>query len=348
MRAITVASLALTLLPSAPALAGHFSLNTISPTGATFARSVNDRGQVVGHFVTSGSQGQESIGFVWQKGTLTQVTITGNNPPRVYLQAVNNRGVVVGNIDNGNGVFSCFTYVIASQQITPCARKDGQSVAGTVATAISDKNAVAGFFDVSPKDPPLYKSSFVGYASALVRRKYQSDVTRLSGVNASGLAAGFVIDGASGPHHGFTLKNGTFSLFDYPGASGTQVSFLNNAGIIGGTFSLAAGGGGAFTLSNGTYAAYNYPGQNSTTVVGVGQDGSVFGNYFDTQLSYHAFVYRSGTYYPLDVPGATQTYISSVSDKGAIAGYYTANTNGLPNYGFAAFCAPAQAPCTSF
>src|SRR6185436_6868907 len=57
----------------------------------TGAKGINDRGEVAGYYVLSGS---DIHGFVWRRGTFTQIDVPGADI--TYVHGINNRGQVVG------------------------------------------------------------------------------------------------------------------------------------------------------------------------------------------------------------------------------------------------------------
>jgi len=142
-----------------------------------------------------------------------------------------------------------------------------------------------------------------------------------NGLNDSGQIVGDYLD-ASGNSHGYELSGGTFSSFDYPGATGTNASAINNSGVIVGGWwpsSLLAQG---FQLSGGTYTVINFPGSTQTFPYGINNSGDIVGFYDDASDVTHGFLLSGGTYTSIDVPGAVGTYATSINDVGEIVGGY--------------------------
>ncbi len=142
-----------------------------------------------------------------------------------------------------------------------------------------------------------------------------------NGLNDSGQIVGDYLD-ASDNSHGYELSGGTFTSFDYPGATGTNASAINNTGVIVGGWwpsSLLVQG---FQLSGGSYTVINFPVSTQTFPYGTNNNGDIVGFYDDAEDVTHGFLQSGGTYTSIDVPGAFGTYATSINDAGEIVGGY--------------------------
>ena len=84
----------------------------------------------------------------------------------------------------------------------------------------------------------------------------------------------------------------TYQELSVPNSSGTNITGVNSAGKIVGTF-----------LDNSAPVFY-----------------------------FHGFIYTTGTYTRVDVPGAQDTWVTGINDSGEIVGYYSARDPGsLPS-----------------
>jgi hypothetical protein len=110
-----------------------------------------------------------------------------------------------------------------------------------------------------------------------------------------------------GNTHGFTLVNGQFQSIDAPGASSTDVAWVNFRGDLVGSCNCN-GMSPAFVLHDGQFTIIAYPGATLTTgwaisnagdVVGLENDGNFFAS--------HGYLYRHGTFTSIDVPNAQAT-----------------------------------------
>jgi uncharacterized membrane protein len=99
----------------------------------------------------------------------------------------------------------------------------------------------------------------------------------LSGINDFGVIAG----GNNG--NAFLYNNGTFTMLQFPGASGTTANGINNAGeIVGyiGTSSTYQETG--YVYEDGIYTAFNVPGASATIPEGINNLGQIVGSYAAT------------------------------------------------------------------
>ena len=72
-----------------------------------------------------------------------------------------------------------------------------------------------------------------------------------------------------GSHHGFLLQGGTFSSIDVPGASLTDVTWINDRGEIVGSYNEGAANHG-FLLSKGRFSAIDDLAFQDTMAYGIG------------------------------------------------------------------------------
>ncbi|HMK90858.1 MAG TPA: hypothetical protein VK446_14650 [Methylocystis sp.] len=180
----------------------------------------------------------------------------------------------------------------------------------------------------------------------------------LLGVNDLGQAAGFYLD-ANGNSHGFVVSfsfdlvnhklTQQFSSVNYPGATATQASAINNEGVVYGFF-IANGvshgfleKGGAFTPVDVKLAGVNVTG---TTILGANNKGEFVGTYTagsGNATTTHGFIYDGTTFLNVDAPGSSQTTVftnvqgttvNGINDAGDIVGFYS---DGLYVDGFVIF-----------
>jgi len=169
--------------------------------------------------------------------------------------------------------------------------------------------------------------------------------------------------------HAPELIGGTFGFtqIDFPGASNTFVTSINNAGQIVGTYrdsaDLAHGflfSGGVFTqfdfpgspetfangINNvgaivgwnglsaykyeaGSFTTFNVAGSIRTIAVGLNDLGDIVGSYIDTSNAGHGFLYQGGVFSTIDVPGAIDTAAYGVNNSLEIVGQAPFVANGF-------------------
>ena len=124
----------------------------------------------------------------------------------------------------------------------------------------------------------------------------------------------------------------SYASLNYPNASSTYASGINDAGTVVG-FSGAVGNSKGFSLGNGTYTPVNYPSDYSTEAHGINNAGTIVGLYEGSGLN-NGFSLSGTTYTPIiysSAPGYT-TSVYGINNAGTVVGWYC--LNGGQNYGF--------------
>src|SRR5689334_12618058 len=101
--------------------------------------------------------------------------------------------------------------------------------------------------------------------------------------------------------------NYTYTVFNVPGSTATQVRGINNAGSLAGQFTDLAGVTHGYTNVGNTLTVIDAPGAVLTQVTGINNAGSVVGVYVDQSGLSHGFLDTGGAITTLDVPGSTIT-----------------------------------------
>lgn len=213
----------------------HTELTAISPSG-----------DIVGPYVSNdGAQ----HGFLYSKGKFSSI----DYPGAVGTDAayINPRGDVVGSYADSNnashaylwskGKFTTFTY-------------PGSTF--TLAWGISPSGDIVGPYAAGG---PLH-----GYILSKGNFSQIPDFPKGSDTVATMMSADVIIGGAgnlSGDQtvHGFMLKDGVFSIIDFPGSPWVFISGLNPVGEIVGGHGDANGVEQGFPYSHGRYIAIDFP-----------------------------------------------------------------------------------------
>jgi len=124
-----------------------------------------------------------------------------------------------------------------------------------------------------------------------------------------------------------------FITFNYPGATDTFPTSINNLGEIIGTYNGADGLYHGFTLINGQFTAFNVPGAIQTAGNGINDSGEIVGYYIDSDGSVHGYLFNGKTYSTIDFPGSTVTDPFNINNSGEIVGEY-GNANSDVQHGF--------------
>ncbi len=126
---------------------------------------------------------------------------------------------------------------------------------------------------------------------------------------------------------GFTLIDGVFSTYDFPGSQNTYFYALGNNGNAAGHYKDSDGLYHGVILENGELRQYDFPGAAETHIYGISDEtGALSGNIVDAAGVTHAF---SGELI-ITFPGAVNTYGDFVNAAGAVVGSYV-DADGMPH-----------------
>ncbi len=126
---------------------------------------------------------------------------------------------------------------------------------------------------------------------------------------------------------GFTLIDGVFSAYDFPGSQNTYFYALGNNGNAAGHYKDSNGLYHGVILENGELRQYDFPGAAETHIYGISDEtGALSGNIVDAAGVTHAF---SGEL-TITFPGAINTYGDFVNAAGAVVGSYV-DADGMPH-----------------
>ena len=126
---------------------------------------------------------------------------------------------------------------------------------------------------------------------------------------------------------GFTLIDGVFTTYDFPGSVNTYFYGLDNTGKAVGHYKDIDGGYHGVILEGGELQEYNFPGAAETHIYGISDEtGALSGNIVDAAGVTHAF---SGEL-TITFPGAVNTYGDFVNAAGAVVGSYI-DADGKPH-----------------
>ena len=126
---------------------------------------------------------------------------------------------------------------------------------------------------------------------------------------------------------GFTLIDGVFATYDFPGSVNTFFYGLDNTGKAVGHYEDIDGGYHGVILEDGELQQYDFPGAVETHIYGISDEtGALSGNVVDAAGVSHAF---SGEL-TITFPGAVNTYGDFVNAAGAVVGSYV-DADGRPH-----------------
>ena len=128
---------------------------------------------------------------------------------------------------------------------------------------------------------------------------------------------------------GFTLIDGVFTMYDFPGSKNTFFYALGNDGQAAGHYQDSNGLYHGVVLENGTLRQYDFPGAVQTEIYGISDaTGALTGNFIDASGVRRGF---SGDEI-IEAPDATATYADFVDDLGNVVGSYVDNEGAYHGY----------------
>ncbi len=117
----------------------------------------------------------------------------------------------------------------------------------------------------------------------------------------------------------FTLIDGVFTTYNFPGAQETRFYALGNSGQAAGHYKDSDGNYHGVILENGEMRQYDYPDAVQTFLYGISDaTGALTGDFIDADGVQRGF---SGDII-IDIPGATATHTDFVNAEGSIVGSY--------------------------
>ena len=117
----------------------------------------------------------------------------------------------------------------------------------------------------------------------------------------------------------FTLIDGVFETYDFPGSQNTYFYALGNNGNAAGYYEDSDGLHQGVVLENGELRQYNFPNAVQTEIYGISDTtGAMTGNFIDAAGVRRGFTGER----VVEVPGATATYADFISPSGMLMATY--------------------------
>jgi hypothetical protein len=147
--------------------------------------------------------------------------------------------------------------------------------------------------------------------------------TQARGINNSGTVCGDYV-GSDGNEHGFFLSGGTFTEYDVPGETDTDVFGINDAGVFAGLFGRNEIDQ-AFISKGGTITSWSVPGALSTFAYEINNSNRLtVGYYIGSSGILHGY-YRDANgalHFPIDPSGSVATVLFGDNDRNWVVGRY--------------------------
>jgi uncharacterized membrane protein len=195
----------------------------------------------------------------------------------------------------------------------------------TFGGAISNSGTVVGVFTSSHVNGTQSFERFANgrFSAPIIFPAAPGTVTFAEGINRAGLICGYF----SPPNefHGFFYDGQTYTQYDVPGADGTFLFGLNDAGdFVGYYYTGNPQVQTAFVSIAGTITPIEIPGVRIVSPRAINNFGQIVGSYIDPvnpAFTHGFFRDADGTLiYPLDYPGSRTSGLFGLNDRGQITG----------------------------
>jgi hypothetical protein len=189
---------------------------------------------------------------------------------------------------------------------------------------INERGDIVGIFI----DPLGVTRGFVrfsdgSFSAPIVDPNDTVGVTRGRGINNLRTVCGEYI-GSDGNDHSYFLSGGTFTEYDVPGAIGTDVLGINDAGDFTGGFDPGSGIFQGYVSVGGTITSFSIPGALSTYAFDINNNRKlVVGYYLDGSGTPHGYFRdaNGALHFPID-PSSGGAILFGVNDRNWAVGRY--------------------------
>ena len=126
----------------------------------------------------------------------------------------------------------------------------------------------------------------------------------------------------------------TYEKIQFPGSTYTDISSINNAGVMVGTYRDGSQNTHGFKYDGSVYTAIDFPGATHTYTLGINDAGQIVGSHSLTGLDgpWHSYLLDAGVYTQFDPPGQ-ESDARAINNAGDLVGVY--NLGGTtPTHGF--------------
>lgn len=252
-------------IPSATATCGYHYF-------CEYAGGVNDARLVTGQYQT----GSDYHAFAWQNGILQTLDYPGATD--THLEGVNNRGVAIGDYDNGD-TSTEYAVTYSFQSGTWAMLPNIPNYPNNEGYGINDFGVALGqAFGASANEAWIWDPSSQAYSFFAVPGS--TEYTTYPGLlNDKGQVVGQYQD-TSGVWHGFLKEGETYTTIDPPDSIYTYALGINNSGTIAGFWGNLSGGYEGFVrTSDGVFTVVDFPGGLETQIDAISDRGDICGVY---------------------------------------------------------------------
>jgi hypothetical protein len=273
--------------------------------------------------------------------TYTAINVAGSLG--TFAEGVNNVGQVAGYYTGGNGItgYTVDGFVESGGVYTTL--DIPQSIA-TQAYGINDSGTVVGYYQESGSGGIYAFVESGGVYTTLVPPGPNDLYMIAIGINNSGEVLCYS-EANTGPNQYYVESQGVYTPINFPGATSTVATGINNLGQVVGYYNNNQ----SFIESGGVYTSIftEFPGSGLNYAAGINDSGQIIGFNVEGNPAQGgnppgAFVYNDGVFTTLLDPEeeGNSTIPQTINDLGQIVGYYSTNPNA---YGYSGFLAVPSA-----
>ncbi len=293
---------ALGLAPAAVAQLTNFEVIDYPGSNGTLAYTINDAGDVVGHYK---DEKQLWRGFLLRAGQFTAIDYPGATQTTLY--GVNAGGDVAGVYNDSSGKQHGFLLRGGTFKTIDVPGADQ-----TMPYGLNSKGDVTGMYFLPGDTTKHYGFVMADGRFTTLDYPLPNNMSCGTWISDSGEVGGHVQE-KNGAYHGYLWKDGKFTLIDLPGVGIGQfwdsIYGINAAGDILGAYSDARGKQRAFVQRRGAFTTFDMPGSQRTRATGMNRSGQVVGMFVDGNGVNHGFLTR--------VAPTSRSQVLTVDDDGA-------------------------------
>jgi len=135
--------------------------------------------------------------------------------------------------------------------------------------------------------------------------------------------------------HGFLFSGGVYTTIDYPGATYTLLTAINDVGQIVGVTNLNPPGAFLYDVATHTFTPIAYPRATSTSPYGINNSGTIVGYYsYGNGGATSGFELIGSQYYSVKPSNVANSSVYGISNSGEVVGGVPSRNQAMLNFLF--------------
>ena len=132
--------------------------------------------------------------------------------------------------------------------------------------------------------------------------------------------------------HAYIISGDVFKRVKYPKSTYSDVSGINDSGLVSGAYRDKADVFHSYTLTGRKFTPFDPPGAVRSSATGTTDSGITYGQFTDSSGNNNGYVLSGGSFSTVQYPGAPMTVIVGIGPGNEVVGYYGGSGNSV--YGF--------------